>query len=129
MHYLVTKFQSALPMRGATSISFESKHFAVISIRAPHAGSDAGMQARLSELEISIRAPHAGSDFGGVCVYVIITISIRAPHAGSDLHCCKKTRCCGIFQSALPMRGASESIVLENYTYLFQSALPMRGAT
>ena len=35
----------------------------------------------------------------------------------------------GEFQSALPLRGATNSTVRGYHTVLFQSALPLRGAT
>jgi len=81
----------------------------IISIHAPHAGSDPGDDERRVSLKISIHAPHAGSDghfnmrgthhddfnprsprgerhdVQDVAEEAII-ISIHAPHAGSD-HC------------------------------------------
>ena len=79
------KFQSALPLRGATYRNKQNAHDYRISIRAPLAGSDLrSPEGFLSDI-ISIRAPLAGSDAWGAgaapCPKVI---SIRAPLAGSD---------------------------------------------
>ena len=79
----------------------------IISIHAPHAGSDGhGLSCTIPELvfqstlpmrgatvkkwsfypmqRISIHAPHAGSDWIKPTPTVSIKISIHAPHAGSD---------------------------------------------
>ena len=54
---------------------------------------------------ISIHAPHAGSERLPLILKILIKISIHAPHAGSDpLMDSLLTR--QIFQSTLPMRGA-----------------------
>ena len=57
-------------------------------------------------------------------------ISIRAPREGSDhryLNAAARRR---LFQSALPVRGATPTILYNLYfAVIFQSALPVRGAT
>mgnify|MGYP006911764555 CR=1 FL=1 len=80
------RFQSTLPVRGAT----ETVQFAVclrnISIHAPRAGSDEYAGSDLDKrMTISIHAPRAGSDFAtpAICSHVQL-ISIHAPRAGSD---------------------------------------------
>ena len=100
------RFQSTLPMRGAT----KSALFLLIS------------------LPISIHAPHAGSDDLNKESALLQTISIHAPHAGSDNRS-KVVSMSTEFQSTLPMRGAT--YVTKKYTdaIKFQSTLPMRGAT
>ena len=62
-----SKFQSTLPMRGAT-VGVQLFHaLDRISIHAPHAGSDATSLAAVQRsFAISIHAPHAGSDLPGV---------------------------------------------------------------
>ena len=60
------KFQSTLPMRGATSMQNLPAPYILISIHTPHAGSDVrrgGMD--YGSYEISIHTPHAGSDYTG----------------------------------------------------------------
>ncbi len=56
------KFQSTLPMRGATIVVPLILLTMVISIHAPHAGSDVGNLIQQITNTISIHAPHAGSD-------------------------------------------------------------------
>ncbi len=56
------KFQSTLPMRGATDLSIPNGATSFISIHAPHAGSDSVNSGGGSSARISIHAPHAGSD-------------------------------------------------------------------
>ena len=56
------KFQSTPPMRGATLTGNVKILDAIISIHAPHAGSDIGYVYFLHLVIISIHAPHAGSD-------------------------------------------------------------------
>ena len=43
-------------------------------------------------------------------------ISIHAPHAGCDRPCRKTDRCCAIFQSTHPMRGATSTFSQEQDT-------------
>ena len=101
------RFQSTLPMRGATPVRRPPRPCDAISIHAPHAGSDWATAAPCPIITlfqstlpmrgatsydryagpgrpISIHAPHAGSD----CIWGCYTqggyISIHAPHAGSD---------------------------------------------
>ena len=102
------RFQSTLPMRGATRKLYDYYRRRFISIHAPHAGSDGGVDAvcgvvrdfnprspcgerrsgfsfSLQVSPISIHAPHAGSDHGCFDVRAApVVISIHAPHAGSD---------------------------------------------
>ena len=79
------RFQSTLPMRGATGIAWGLPPPAPISIHAPHAGSDDLPLISFSFLfYISIHAPHAGSDMTPAELEILKGISIHAPHAGSD---------------------------------------------
>ncbi len=56
---------------------------------------------------ISIHAPHAGSDLWIIFNGGVIFISIHAPHAGSDLICARQHMSVHLFQSTLPIRGAT----------------------
>ena len=56
-------------------------------------------------------------------------ISIRAPLAGSDYPIFDEGYREKLFQSALPLRGATESGCDYAAVNIFQSALPLRGAT
>ena len=103
-----SRFQSTLPMRGATKGKHPDKALTYISIHAPHAGSDDLLISSPTDTTISIHAPHAGSDKGAEIAPFgtpdfnprspcgerpLFTardcgarlISIHAPHAGSDL--------------------------------------------
>ena len=118
-------------MRGATSSSYKCHQLRVISIHTPHAGSDAAIQLGFGDdTPISIHTPHAGSDpvSGNHPAYT--RISIHTPHAGSDLAILNGS-CWGfLFQSTLPMRGATLFTgQAEYHSGRFQSTLPMRGAT
>ena len=103
-----------------------------ISIHAPHAGSDMKISSWPAARDnfnprspcgerrccrcncaaaekISIHAPHAGSDGGSGFKLPTDKISIHAPHAGSDMGQQKEKRCHYLFQSTLPMRGATDT--------------------
>ena len=77
-------FQSTLPMRGATQWALDAIDAGLISIHAPHAGSDHIRILLFKSIIISIHAPHAGSDDMGLPSNQYLQISIHAPHAGSD---------------------------------------------
>ena len=148
MHYL---FQSTLPLRGATIGKIQDHYFYRISIHAPLAGSDEGSPLTGCADSISIHAPLAGSDVVKEMPVPYRIISIHAPLAGSDLPppaiepaaenfnprspCGERLKAgeddaffC-IFQSTLPLRGATDSIVVHDGKSGFQSTLPLRGAT
>ncbi len=73
-------------MRGATRDANNETVRQIISIHAPHAGSDQVIIMILNrDLKISIHAPHAGSDNEQLNKDALYgSISIHAPHAGSD---------------------------------------------
>ena len=100
--------QSALPFRGATRVHGLADAGGHISIRAPLAGSDLRRCGPISRCDaISIRAPLAGSDQLAALPQVKADISIRAPLAGSDETNPDQHAVVLIFQSALPLRGAT----------------------
>ena len=102
------EFQSTIPTRGATHTDGDGAKVFVVSIHAPHAGSDTGVRINYySNKEVSIHAPHAGSDrcatVSSACSVTfqstlptrgathtdgdgakVFVVSIHAPHAGSD---------------------------------------------
>ena len=123
-----------------------------ISIHTPLAGSDAMPELFVRDrLRISIHTPLAGSDTGAVESIEIQGISIHTPLAGSDVQSNPSTNFpfyfnphspCGerrfhramrgeteIFQSTLPLRGATITLCRRRNAHLFQSTLPLRGAT
>ena len=104
---LPAQFQSALPLRGATSRRLALLPYWSISIRAPLAGSDVASGGAAAAEAISIRAPLAGSDqaagsgFGGYDDF-----NPRSPCGERPpSQCCRFPST--IFQSALPLRGAT----------------------
>ena len=100
-------FQSTLPMRGATpTVELKGGDF-MISIHAPHAGSDRPIPGGNVHQRISIHAPHAGSD---LCMY--------AQNAGDPY-----------FNPRSPCGERLYAYVLSYSHREFQSTLPMRGAT
>ncbi len=79
-------FQSTLPMKGATS----------------------NASRVLPPESVSIHAPNEGSDFGFVQQYTLFyCVSIHAPNEGSDTTGLLETFNDNVFQSTLPMKGAT----------------------
>ena len=83
-------FQSTLPVRGATLPTLDYQPSAGISIHAPRAGSDAKMDENAVKEEKYFNP--------------------RSP-CGERLFCCALWRVCFIFQSTLPVRGATRRAV------------------
>ena len=115
-------------------------------------GATPEVEQPLSPEVISIHAPHAGSDCLPTAELPRDVISIHAPHAGSDYTALRNTSSLQKFQSTPPMRGATAFSVpsLKCFYYFnprppcgerrqmqclfclpvpFQSTPPMRGAT
>ena len=101
-------FQSMLPVRGATSLCRLISQYTSISIHAPRAGSDLdGEVLSLVHFVISIHAPRAGSDLVPGCL----------GHRPSYFNPCSP---CG----ERPLKRSFSRL-----STLFQSMLPVRGAT
>ncbi len=101
-----------------------------ISIHAPHAGSDPVFSPFFAHLKISIHAPHAGSDSEMLVVFSsVAAISIHAPHAGSDVSNSAIFSPPVDFNPRSPCGERRDSPVILSRCLLFQSTLPMRGAT
>ena len=88
-HDKSASFQSTLPVRGATNSTMISSALPIISIHAPCTGSDVALQKREQGFVISIHAPCTGSDQDD-----------RFPWAERK-----------VFQSTLPVRGATTLFV------------------
>ena len=103
------RFQSTLPMRGATRFHNRFSSDPKISIHTPHAGSDLTFCGRLTFLFISIHTPHAGSDI--TCVRPCLPTIDFNPHSpcGERLEPTSAGLQDEKFQSTLPMRGATSS--------------------
>ncbi len=83
--YEQAMFQSTLPMKGATHDTWLGRTGGEVSIHAPNEGSDYFCFQRLDQILVSIHAPNEGSDF--------IVNGANAQHFK--------------FQSTLPMKGAT----------------------
>ena len=127
------EFQSTLPVWGATSLScvMERKannfnprspcgerpagscypqKFQFISIHAPRVGSDMRFSVQyVAAGTISIHAPRVGSDWTGRIPRFRIFISIHAPRVGSDPLLRAPFSKVSLFQSTLPVWGATSS--------------------
>ena len=146
------RFQSTLPLRGATRTTFLDSGFRQISIHAPLTGSDSQLTSLIQSGNISIHAPLTGSDQALTLQDIKNVISIHAPLTGSDYIIYSNTIFIAIFQSTLPLRGATSPILAHfvpklisihapltgsdisspsqhGVTLQFQSTLPLRGAT
>ena len=103
-----SKFQSTLPMRGATTRHSSLDNPPYISIHAPHAGSDDGYYGHADGFHgFQSTLPMRGATAKYPCHPRHQNISIHAPHAGSDLAYVDPLRRGESFQSTLPMRGAT----------------------
>ena len=100
-------FQSTLPVKGATAESLDPIDAVIISIHAPGEGSDFRCTVGISQSDISIHAPGEGSDIGYWMSSDRGLISIHAPGEGSDLDSSEYSQEPYIFQSTLPVKGAT----------------------
>ena len=145
-------FQSTLPVRGATHQKPRFMNHVSISIHAPRAGSDMfGGDIATEPTVFQSTLPVRGATFHGFGDGANQGISIHAPRAGSDHHrhrsvvirhhfnprspCGERLSRTGmlspstVFQSTLPVRGATVNAKLADPLAGFQSTLPVRGAT
>ena len=122
-------FQSTLSIRGATwlfRLCLLSGYFiphspygerlyliaigdghGAISIHTPHTGSDCKTAGIFTSGSISIHTPLTGSDKGYRNSFLCHGISIHTPHTGSDRPLCVLPVPPVVFQSTLPLRGAT----------------------
>ena len=102
------RFQSTLPMRGATTLPAWLNAAALISIHAPHAGSDQlPEQSDIQQSLFQSTLPMRGATRSSTISQTEASISIHAPHAGSDVRKTRRIFEVVQFQSTLPMRGAT----------------------
>ena len=122
-------FQSTLPVGGATAFGPVRLGPLSISIHAPRGGSDPSRTSTASGILISIHAPRGGSDHRSGEVAAALQISIHAPRGGSDAQVehCLADRDISIHA---PRGGSDPAELLSDVkNYLFQSTLPVGGAT
>ena len=107
--YVQLVFQSTLPLRGATAYRFSIDETLIISIHTPLAGSDCVRRIPRMAGRISIHTPLAGSDTIDWRPIIATIISIHTPLAGSDCRNAASTSSVYLFQSTLPLRGATDA--------------------
>ena len=145
------EFQSTLPLRGATMKRASRRPKSCISIHAPLTGSDPSGFLLFRNFHISIHAPLTGSDHPSsrrcwnpgdfnprspygerlssfVFSFISSVFQSTLPLRGATCRGLDST-CTGTFQSTLPLRGATFFIGRNGTMEVFQSTLPLRGAT
>ena len=104
----ILKFQSTLPLRGATLALYpkvpSSGYF---NPRSPYGERPWETNCPLWSSKISIHAPLTGSDIPFKSLNMILPISIHAPLTGSDDFRRDVYEAMEEFQSTLPLRGAT----------------------
>ena len=119
-------------MRGATNQAHEHCAQNHISIHAPRAGSDERVSMKMNKtIDISIHAPRAGSD-NNVSIHLHhfhTKISIHAPRAGSDPSSKFTLFTIKYFNPRSPCGERLKSSLSFTHFLIFQSTLPVRGAT
>ena len=144
--------QSTLPMRGATIKRPQKSLKEVISIHAPHAGSDClelqqpeiykyfnprspcgerhlRPKVNLIECKFQSTLPMRGATHRGPVQLFTSGISIHAPHAGSDWHLWMSWSTSSNFNPRSPCGERPVLWLRSGGSNSFQSTLPMRGAT
>ena len=123
-------FQSTFPLRGATRAKARLDVGEQISIHVPLAGSDdQGKRRGRRPKNFNPRSPYGERlDCLEFC-QLLRRISIHTPLAGSDSLILPSRVLVSIFQSTLPLRGATKSSPNCTPRFEFQSTLPLRGAT
>ena len=101
-------FQSTLPLRGATRYEQGTEYGCDISIHAPLAGSDDYRTPATSYGRyFNPRSPCGERRQADQRILWPIHISIHAPLAGSDGNDARREADFFVFQSTLPLRGAT----------------------
>ena len=114
------KFQSTLPLRGATDVRRDVGRRQKISIHAPLTGSDSSRNKTKYVWEISIHAPLTGSDF-----FIRSFLSLpnhfnpRSPY-GERPPNRRRRKNRTKFQSTLPLRGATARLHKILLRFLFK---------
>ena len=97
------------PRVGSDSMAILSACGGRISIHAPRVGSDRRKAKTPLWKIISIHAPRVGSDEGVAARGCAVAISIHAPRVGSDCRCLDFLPVFKLFQSTLPVWGATRA--------------------
>ena len=126
----INKFQSTLPVRGATGILSLSIIFINISIHAPRAGSDKNDFTLHQHFSISIHAPRAGSD-NDINLQKInfVNFNPRSPCGERPENRLNLYRWAENFNPRSPCGERPRATIRLPVSAVFQSTLPVRGAT
>ena len=127
---ILVEFQSTLPVRGATCLYTSTTRSGRFQSTLPVRGATGPPQIPPAPPPISIHAPREGSDKGAVTMtHEELLISIHAPREGSDLEYLPPGRAASI--SIHAPREGSDSVNSGGPGGCggFQSTLPVRGAT
>ena len=123
-------FQSTLPVRGATQSDGTVVTTPVISIHAPRAGSDSSRQHVAHRgYRFQSTLPVRGATYSADLADHVMLISIHAPRAGSDHSSETTTISPPNFNPRSPCGERPMALMLSSTLALFQSTLPVRGAT
>ena len=125
----IPRFQSTLPLRGATS--FHGRPVVGLQFQStlPLRGATRFVQKIGIVMLISIHAPLAGSDVLRQFHPNHSAISIHAPLAGSDQDIADQDTNLEHFNPRSPCGERPAASVTPHVAWLFQSTLPLRGAT
>ena len=122
-------FQSTLPVRGATAPGNCTRRNPNISIHAPRTGSDPPRRsAETANSYFNPRSPCGERPLCGLRCTAQVHFNPRSPCGERRLPGVISQPFC-LFQSTLPVRGATGEICVDNSEPKFQSTLPVRGAT
>ena len=91
-------------------------------------GSDRDTRTIFPQLWISIHAPRVGSDLGQMRGAVSVTISIHAPRVGSDTKVLTIKDIESIFQSTLPVWGATVNSLYPSMMHSISIHAPRVGS-
>ncbi len=106
-------FQSTLPMKGATRWLSRGARPRTVSIHAPNEGSDTFCWIRLLALSVfQSTLPMKGATILDAVDARIFQVSIHAPNEGSDISASSSGTHRREFQSTLPMKGATHGHIL-----------------
>ena len=125
-----SKFQSTLPLRGATHSPIRQP--CAWGNFNPHSpcGERHELYVRSSTCpEISIHTPLAGSDPEAKELAEFVKFQSTLPLRGATGKSSKPLMDTNVFQSTLPLRGATVDLDRQGKALVFQSTLPLRGAT
>ena len=125
---MADRFQSTLPLRGATRHVRNQQAHRAISIHTPLAGSDQAQDDDDGADGISIHTPLAGSDSDFQRKLSGETISIHTPLAGSDPGTAPSSSSSLSFQSTLPLRGATTVHVITQIFLIISIHTPLAGS-